>query len=153
VREWGDADDPFDGGSEMDDHDLQSRLTEVLGRGDKATGQEREHREQVKKWIKEQGRPAFDRLVLILNEVGAEVGTDRWEDYTGMVSFVRAGHEFTYLIDLTVSPKGITGTTHIKAPGQEERTHGPVEHIVKWTQDHIVEDFVKGLDSWHPERK
>ena len=62
---------------------------------------------------------------LLLKELGAEVGTNRWEDYTGMVSFARAGHEFTYLIDLTISPKGITGTTHMRAPGQESAPTAP----------------------------
>ena len=137
----------------MNDGDLKNTLMKALERGPQAILRERENVARAKQWIGEQGRPAFDRLVLILNELGAEVGANQWEDYTGMVSFGGAGNEFTYVIDLTVSPKGITGTTHIRAPGQEERTHGPVENIVKWTQDHIVEDFVKGLDSWHPERK
>jgi hypothetical protein len=137
----------------MDDGALKNTLMKVLERGPQAILRERENGARAKQWIGEQGRPAFDRLVLILHELGAEVGTNRWEDHTGMVSFARAGHEFTYLIDLTVSPKGITGTTHIRAPGQEERTHGPVENIVRWTQDQIVDDFVKGLDSWHPDKK
>jgi len=136
----------------MDDHDLQSKLTEVLGRGDKATGQELENREQVKKWIKEQGRPAFDRLQRILNEIGVE-NSPGWEESTGTISFDQAGKTFEYRIDLTVSPKGVTGTTHIRAPGQEERTHGPLKDIVTWTQGQIVDDFVKGFDSWHPERR
>jgi len=137
----------------MDDHDLQNRLTEVLGRGDKATGQERENGEQVKKWIEEQGRPAFDRLQRVLNGIGVQATPNRWEGSTGTMSFDHGDKTFEYRIDLAVSPKGVTGTTHIRAPGQEERTHGPVKDIVKWTEAQIVEDFLKGFDSWHPERK
>ena len=137
----------------MDDGDLKNKLINVLGRGPQAILQERENGERAKQWIGEQGRPAFDRLQRILNEMGVEDAANRWDDLTGAMSFGRAGNEFTYLINLTVSPKGITGTTHIRAPGQEERTHGPLKDIVNWTEEQIVEDFVKGFDSWHPERR
>ncbi len=137
----------------MDDEELKTKLAEVLARGSQAAGKERDNQERMKKWITEQGRPTFDRLQRILNEIGVQDASNGWDNLVGTVSFGDTGNGFTYVIELTVSPKGVTGTTHIKGPGQEERTHGPVKDIVKWDQDTIVDDFLKGLDSWHPEQK
>ena len=137
----------------MDDEDLKSKLMEVLSRVPRAIQRERISEEWAKRWIKEQGRPAFDRLQRVLSELGVQEVAGKWQDYTGTLSFGRAGNEFSYLIDLTVSPKGVTGTTQFEVPDQDVRKHGPVKDIVRWTQDQIVEDFIKGLDSWHPEKK
>jgi hypothetical protein len=137
----------------MDDEDLKSKLAGVLGRAHEATRKEQDNRARVKEWIREQGRPTFDRLQRILNEIGVQDATNRWDNLVGTVSFGDTGNGFTYVIELTASPKGVTGTTHIRVPGQEERTHGPVKDIVRWAQDQIVDDFLKGLDSWHPEMK
>ncbi len=137
----------------MDNEDLRSKLAEVLGREAEAARKEQENRERMKTWIKGQGRPAFDRLQPILHELRAQAVTNRWEDSTGTISFSQGDKTFAYTIRLAPSPKGITGTTHIVAPGQEERTHGPLKDIVNWTEEQIIEDFLKGLDSWHPEKK
>ena len=139
----------------MDDGELKSKLAEVLGREAEATRRVQGNRERMKKWVQQQGARAFQRVQDTLNNLGVQDLSARWEDSqeAGTISFHHGDKTFEYRIDLTVSPKGITGTTHIRAPGQEERTHGPVDDIVKWTQEQIVDDFVKGLDSWHPERK
>ncbi len=137
----------------MDDENLKSKLMKVLSRAPRAVQRERKSGEWAQRWISEQGRPAFDRLQRVLNELGVQEVANRWQDYTGRLSFGRGGSEFSYVIDLTVSPKGVTGTTQFEVPDQNVRKHGPVKDIVKWTQEQIVQDFVAGLDSWHPEKK
>jgi hypothetical protein len=138
---------------EMDDEDLKGKMMEVLSRAPRAIQRERMSGEWAQRWIREQGRPAFDRLQRVLNEMGVQEVASKWQDYTGMLSFGRGGNEFSYLIDLTVSPKGVTGTTQFEVPDQDVRKHGPVKDIVKWTQEEVVQDFIAGLDSWHPEKK
>jgi hypothetical protein len=137
----------------MEDADLKSRLAAVLGRGSQATGKEQDNKVRMQKWVEEQASPALRKVQHVLHDLRAEDVAYKWDGCTGAIVFRHAGETFSYLIELTVSPRGITGATHIRVPGQEERTHGPLKDIVNWTQDQIVNDFLKGLDSWHPEQK
>jgi hypothetical protein len=134
----------------MDDQALTARLREILERSQQAYDKQHQNNERKKKWVKEQVWPAFEVLEHTLNGMRVEGVSKGWEEVNGWVTFKHDGKEFRYTIKVVVSPKGVTGTIQFRLP---EYTSGPIENIVEWTQDAIIENFLELLGTWHPEER
>jgi hypothetical protein len=142
----------FVGGLEMDEQALMERLTAILGRSQEAYTRQHQNNDRKRRWVKEHVTPAFHLLVRTLQNIGLEGVSKAWAEVDGWVQFKHNGNDFKYTIRLAISPKGITGTVEFKMP-HETYTSDPIENIVEWTQDTIIDNFVQLLGTWHPEEK